>query len=339
MDILYNNLQPDLALLSVKIDGKCVSKDKALHKELISEWPNLLQCLFPGAQGIVVEPMKPGFSGAGVIGVRPFFELGEGQKVVVKFGDIHDIKQEHANYTSYVQPFIGGEHSTVIFDKCYLSKLGGIVYNFLGTENDSLQNFGDFYRYTDIFGIRRALDDLFRHACRLWYANTTALRPLNLTELYQNPFHYNMEDLKDIVSRYRSKVQYQKQLNFSTLGCTSTGSFTNPLYALKDAQPFVYSSYRAVTHGDLNKNNIFVDKSGYTYLIDFGRTGFNHILRDIAMLDCVIRFQLLSTEDATFDERLEMEGALCSISRFSEVDHLKKGFSTSNVALLKALKQ
>lgn len=91
-----------------------------------------------------------------------------------------------------------------------------------------------------------------------------------------------------------------------------------------------------ITHGDLNKNNIFVDKNGYTYLIDFGRTDFNHILRDIATLDSTIRFQLLSPDDVTFDERLKLEETLCRISRFSEIESLKKEFSTTNKALMKA---
>jgi Ternary complex associated domain 9 len=336
MEILYNNLNPDIALLNLKIDGKSIRGNKALYQELQSEWLDLLQCLFSGAQGIGVEPMKPGFSGASVIGVRPFFEQGEGHKVVVKFGDVHDIKQEHANYTTYVQSFIGGEHSTVILEKCYLSKLGGIVYNFLGAASDSLQDFSEFYHYADIVKLRQALDNLFRHACRLWYASTTTFRPLNLTELYQKQFHYSLKNLKDVVSKYQPQVQYQKVLNFSSLGCTSTSNFTNPLYALKDTQPFVCSSYMATTHGDLNKNNIFIDKNGHTYLIDFGRTGFNHILRDVAMLDSVIRFQLLSTGEATFDERLKMEEILCSISRFSEIDQLTNEFSTTNMALMKA---
>jgi Ternary complex associated domain 9 len=80
----------------------------------------------------------------------------------------------------------------------------------------------------------------------------------------------------------------------------------------------------------------FLDRNGYTYLIDFEGTGLGHILRDVAMLDCVIRFQLLSAEDATLDERLGMEQVLCSISRFSEVGQLSKRFSTANQALMKA---
>jgi hypothetical protein len=274
--------------------------------------------------------MVSGYSGAGVVAVRPFFEQGAGQKVVVKFGDVHQIKLEHDNYIRYAQPFIGGQHGTVSLSRCYMERLGGIAYTFLGTNIDDMRDFGSFYSCADIDQIRQVLDHLFRQACGLWYASTTTLQPLNLTELYQKQFS-NLRKLKSVVSWRR-----QKTLTFSALGSSSTSNFTNPFYVLRDAQAFVCYSYITITHGDMNQRNIFLDRNGYAYLIDFGRTGPGHILRDVAMLDCVVRFQLLSAEDATLDERLGMEKALCSISRFSEVEQLRKGFSTTNQALMKA---
>ena len=55
------------------------------------------------------------------------------------------------------------------------------------------------------------------------------------------------------------------------------------------------------------------------WMIDFQETGQSHILRDIAMFDSVVRFQLLTAEEATLRERLSLEKALCSIKCFSQV--------------------
>jgi Ternary complex associated domain 9 len=336
--ILYNDYQPDRAFLIVKIDGKSIKGNKMLLRDLLAEWQDLLLHLFPESQTIMVEHMVPGYSGAGIVTVRPFFEHGAGQKVVVKFGDVHQMKLEHANYLKYVKPFIGGQYSTVILDSCYMDKLGGITYNFLGTNIEDMKDFGTFYSSANIAQIKQALDQLFRHACRLWYASTTALQPLNLTELYKkhSASNYSLRKLESVVSKYLPTTLSQKTLTFSSLENSSTSTFTNPLYALKNAQPFVCWSYMTITHGDLNKRNIFVDRNGCPYLIDFGRTGLGHILQDVAMLDCVIRLQLLTTEDVTLDEFLRMEEALCSTNRFSEVEQLINGFSTMNPALLKA---
>jgi hypothetical protein len=46
-----------------------------------------------------------------------------------------------------------------------------------------------------------------------------------------------------------------------------------------------------------------------------------------------LRLALLAPEEATLDERLCMEEALCSIDRFSQVERLATSFSTENRAL------
>jgi hypothetical protein len=337
-EILYSNYQPERAFLNMKLGGKSIKLDKILLQDLLAEWEDLLRCLFPRAHTIVVEPMVPGYSGAGIVTVHPFFEQGAGQKVVVKFGDVQQIEEENTNYVNYVKPFIGGQYGTVILDRFYMDNLGGIAYTFLGTNIDSMQEFGDFYARANTDQVKQALNHLFRDACRLWYASTTTLRPLNLTELYQKQSlsTYNLKKLESVVSREMPTVLHQKTLTFSSLGNLSRPDFTNPLYVLRDVRPFVCSSYMTTTHGDLNQRNILVDRNEHTYLIDFERTGPGHILQDVAMLDCVIRFQLLSAEDATLEERLSMEETLCSVGRFSEVGQLIHGFSTTNPALRKA---
>lgn len=54
------------------------------------------------------------------------------------------------------------------------------------------------------------------------------------------------------------------------------------------------------------------------------------------MLDSVIRFQLLEANEASLDEYLHMEEALCRIERFSQLDQLESNFTTQNQSLAKA---
>jgi translation initiation factor 2B subunit (eIF-2B alpha/beta/delta family) len=79
-----------------------------------------------------------------------------------------------------------------------------------------------------------------------------------------------------------------------------------------------------------------VDTDGHTWLIDFQSTGRGHILRDVAMLDSTIRFQLLAAEETTLEECLELEETLNSITRFSHVSQLANKLVTQNQALQKA---
>src|SRR6266516_1306894 len=111
-------------------------------------------------------------------------------------------------------------------------------------------------------------------------------------------------------------------------------NFTNPLLATSDLT-IVRPTYVCTTHGDFNQNNLLVDRTGHVWLIDFQETSQSHILRDVAMLDSAVRFQLLASEEATLEERLHMEEALCSIDRFSQAEQLATVFSTENPALAK----
>jgi hypothetical protein len=127
-------------------------------------------------------------------------------------------------------------------------------------------------------------------------------------------------------------VQGKRQLYFDSL---SGRAFTNPLAIISERQ-FMRPTYVCTTHGDLNESNILVDGSGHAWLIDFESTGLGHILRDIAELDTVVRFNLLTPEEATLSERLKMEEALCGAERFSGTGQLLDNFETDNAALAKA---
>ncbi|HWZ20876.1 MAG TPA: hypothetical protein VNW73_18925, partial [Ktedonobacteraceae bacterium] len=86
-----------------------------------------------------------------------------------------------------------------------------------------------------------------------------------------------------------------------------------------------------------NPHNLLVDNSGHIWLIDFQETRSSHILRDVAMLDSAIRFQLLTEGDATLEERNHLEESLLGgIEHFSEVEQLASSISTENQVLAKA---
>jgi hypothetical protein len=54
---------------------------------------------------------------------------------------------------------------------------------------------------------------------------------------------------------------------------------------LLEGELFPAPTYRSITHGDLNGGNIFVDKGGRPWLIDFFKSGWGPVLRDLAELE------------------------------------------------------
>jgi uncharacterized protein associated with vWA-MoxR-VMAP ternary system len=296
------------------------------------ELDDLLCRLFYEAESVLVRPLTVGQSTMGVLWVQPFYGGGGGRAVIIKFGDFRKIEQEYSNFKKYVQSFIGGGRSTNILDLRRTPHLGGIIYSLLGADNDHLEDFGSFYKHAGESQIRDVLDLLFLDTCSAWYANHGKLHPHNLTEDYQQMFGLTLEKLEHPLSELQRVVQGTQKLSFKSLN--NERAFSNPLPGMA-GPPLVRSTYSCPIHGDFNQHNLLVDSTGHTWLIDFQRTGQGHLLHDVAKLDSEIRFFLLNSEEATLDERLSMEEALCSIEHFSQVEQLATRFITENRALAK----
>lgn len=308
-----------------------------LQKRVAVELDDLLRRLFYEAEGLLIRPMPSGRSGTGVIGVRPFYSnRGGGSPVVVKFGCAHKILQEHNNFKEYVQPLVGGSRCTSIQGQRRTPMLGGIIYTFLGASSQ-LEDFGTFYARSDEKQIIKALDRLFRATCKDWYANASRLQLLDLTEDYQRVLRFTPEKLEkafyQLQAVQRVTVSDQGGLHFQAL--EQERPFRDPLRVI-DSLSLAFPTYTSPTHGDFNQHNLLVDTDGHIWMIDFQGTGQGHILRDIVGLDSVVRYQILTAKDATLQELLEMEQALCSIEHFSQVDQLSEKFQTHNPALAKA---
>lgn len=324
---------PEQVVAHLEIDGTRVKRNPVLKKRLALELEELLCRLFYQAESVIVRPMTEGQSAAGVLWAQPFYANGGGRAVVLKFGDFRVIEKEYANFEQYVQPFIGGGRNSTILGTRRTPYLGGILYSLLGADSEHLEDFGSFYRRSEAPEIEAALDRLFLDTCGAWYANAGQLQPCNLTEEYQQLLGFTSEKLKQPVSELQRRVQGTQKLYFKDLN--SERGFKNPLLVI-DGPPLMRSTYTCITHGDFNYHNLLVDQTGHTWLIDFLRTGRGHKLRDIAQLDAEIRFVLLTSEEATLEERLWMEERLCSIERFSQVKKLLASAPASNPALARA---
>ncbi len=310
----------EAAVLNLNLDGTRVKRDTDLQRLVSGELDDLLCRLFHSGESILVRPFGAGLSGTGVLWVQPFYGDGGGRAVVVKFGDIRRIEGEIHNFTHFVQPYIGGGRSTAIQAWRRTPRLGGILYTLLGGAGDLFEDFGAFYRRSELPAIRQVLDHLFLDTCGGWYANPGQLRPLDLTSYYTERFGLKVEALQQKVAEGLKTVQGKDRLYFSSLSGERT--FRNPIPAFAERH-LVMPTYETLTHGDFNDQNILLDSEGRSWLIDFQGTGPGHVLRDLVHLDTVVRLRLLQPEEATLDERLLLEETLCQPGDFSQFASLE----------------
>lgn len=335
LEILFQTgFSLEQAVLNLEVDGTHVEHGTPLQNQMAIELVDLLCRLFYHTNGILVRPLTPGQSGAGVLRIQPFYSnKGIGREMIVKFGDIRKIQQEYDNFKEYVEPFVGGGRNTAVLDVRRTTHLGGIIYTFLGTSSDQLVDFAEFYYRANVSQITDVLDRLFLETCGTWYANYKR-QLLDLTADYRRLFGYTPEQLEQVRSKQLKSVRGRRRLRFTSL--KSERTFTNPLLVMAGS-PFACTTYTCSTHGDFNPHNLLVDNTGHIWLIDFQETGSSHILRDVAMLDSAIRFQLLIEGDATLEERNYLEEVLLDgVQHFSEVEQLASSISIGNQKLAKA---
>jgi hypothetical protein len=182
------------------------------------------------------------------------------------------------------------------------------------------------------------MDHLFLDTCGTWYANAGQLRPYNLTIDYLEMLEFTPEKIEHALIELQKYVQLKTvqgktMLEFKSLN--SERRFTNPIPALT-GPPLVRSTYICTTHGDFNQHNILVDSMGHTWLIDFQSTNQGHIFHDVTQLDSEVRFFMLTSDEATLEERLKMEEELCRAERFNQVPRLANNLPTDNKSLSKA---
>ena len=81
-----------------------------------------------------------------------------------------------------------------------------------------------------------------------------------------------------------------------------------------------WNVYEGSVHGDLNMKNVLMDDNRNIWLIDFAMTGHSHILKDIAKLECVMKFEMVPvTSEGSLRTLLSLEQAFLKPSRFWDI--------------------
>jgi len=326
------------AITGLKVEGIRLKPSDSKIADYSEEFTDLMHRLFDRETTVVIEPLRGGFSGAGVLRVHPYLPGGggvlEGQSLILKFGARDLIEKESANFKRFVEPHQVAAYATTIDREAYSIHLGAILYSLIGTTADGSYDFDNFYTEAeDETPVIELLSTLFQVNLGGWYNTRKLVDPPDLNDEYWTALDINskIEAIRTLISVY---LQGEK-IVFPSL--SQRTSFSNPLAYLDRPHRFL-SVFQSITHGDLNERNILVDpRLKRPWLIDFTATSDDkHMLRDFAELDMSVRLELLRLGDATLDERLEMEKQLLDAKYFQDLERLPRKLTSSNPKLQKA---
>jgi hypothetical protein len=304
-----------------------------LSKRLAEELDDLLCRLFRDALSVQVRSLGGEAGMCGMLWARPFYASGPGQAQVVRFGDAGLIDAEYRNHSGYVLPFIAGGRSTAVSsgEPRRTSLLGGLTYSLLGSSDGQLETFSSFYARADVEQIKELLNRLFLETCGAWYASPGERKLVDLADEYRRSLDLRPEVLQALAQRFAGSGG--ERLSFAPLG--EVRSFANPFTAAAEMH-YPLGTYECITHGSLTGDNVLVGDGQWRWLINFGRTGTGHLLRDLACLDSFVRFQLLTERDATLAERLRLEESLCAAAGFGRSESQPLSLVSENPAVCKA---
>lgn len=271
----------------------------------------LIGQLFKNAREITLEPI------AGVSdvadGQRSAFRRhsiilkaavdGKPAPFFVKLARANRTKKELENYRKYVPGWIPGAHHPVVHDHAHLWDMGAIAYEFRGTPGTETfaARFGQCRRATELEG---ALGHFFGPS--VWQPLYTAqMAPLTISVFEAHDQHWD-----GALSEWRRP--WRREELFRPWPALSA-RLPNPRRWLAEnhAESAQIDARQAVIHGDLHGDNLFVDRTGRAFPIDYERTGPGPFSLDFAELsqDIVTR---LAPLDKEMPIQYDLAVALCA---------------------------
>jgi hypothetical protein len=259
-------------------------EDTDVPPEIVED---VISQLFPDSRGIKLETIggevTSSLSASGKNSAVFKAYPDDLEPVVVKLTPAERIRGESESYKKYVKDRLVGRFYAQLEESVEFWDLGGAVYAFMGSSLRALPSFTFFYqKEKDARPILRSLSHFFQEVWSRHYDEPKPLKRVPLFQVYDQSLR--------IKKRLENLGSQEKRRAFPNLSI----SFLNPIpWVLRYADDsLIPESRKAITHGDLHADNLFVDGE-HAWAIDFGRTGPGHILRDFVELEVDILTRLV----------------------------------------------
>lgn len=280
--------------------------------EAVAELDHLVRRVEQSATELEVAPMTPGYSGAVIARLARTRADGVIADTILKMGPAVQMREEQEKHERIVD-FVQSHKTTLINGHAFGRHMGVLEYTLVGANEHEVVPFRRFYADSATTDVRACVDTLFRATCQRWYQqeNSQEVTDFDLERYYFDEFGTSRTA---VAQAYVFKFGPQRTSGQGLRLVDLPRPLPDPVEALVDGGLAAeFSTFLTLTHGDLHGENILVDiGTSDAWLIDFAAAGRGHWARDLATLECCIKFQYIDPHDLArlfeFEDALAVRG-------------------------------
>jgi CheY-like chemotaxis protein len=224
---------------------------------------------------------------------------------ILKLASPSRIQHEKERFHAYVKDQLPGRRYAEMRAHKRLWNVGGISYTFLG-ENDidgDISLFSTFYDNHSSEEIHICLEGFFRGLWPpLYEKNLERFEHSLFTEydrLWSRQREQDDKESKIVTGPLYAKLDAWQYKDRDRIDPVLSLKLPDPRRWIVDYHPdsTLPQTKWTIVHGDLHGDNLFVEPAGYTWVIDFERTGVGHVMTDFVELEHDILSRLSGIED------------------------------------------
>ncbi|MCD6330154.1 MAG: anti-sigma factor antagonist [Candidatus Cloacimonetes bacterium] len=282
------------------------------------EWDTIIRRIYADCGKVILNPLHGGFTST-TFNVTSYDKDGRRLlPTVLKIGSIKNNDNEVNAYHKYVKKFILNNSTTIMGTTTY-KNWGGLRYNFLGINgsDSTLVWLTDYYKKYPAEKLIPLFDRIFTDILKPWYGQPH----------WEHIHPYVEHSPLALFTNLYECLERELGISADTekLKCDELDrEIINPFYFLKHEYPRRKEQsklwYKAVTHGDLNMQNILLDEKENIYIIDFSETKPRSIIADFARLEPIFKIEMCTIESADdLKKILEFEQGLLQPNQLGQI--------------------
>ena len=284
---------------------------------LRDEWDAITRRIYHDASRVELSQLSGGYSATTYQAASRDKEGRRQLPTVLKISSLESIEREADAYHRYVEKFILN-NSTVIMGRATRGHWAGLRYNFLGITGSEgkLSWLTHHYRKRPVEELDPIFEHLFTRILNPWYGQARE-EPVALYD-DNNPTHL-FKGLLGQAKKAMGVASTEKTIRCDPLNM----DLPNPYWVLKHIYPeraqWTLPWFSAITHGDLNMQNILLDEKENLYVIDFSETRPRNVWSDFARLEPIFKLEMVTpADDAELARLLRFEQGLLQVSATDE---------------------